>query len=242
MGTRDQRRDLRLPTRLPVSLGVGKKSFDLLTEDVSSSGVFLRTDTPPITRQLVRLQMALPPDGRAFSTHGMAVHVVLPDNQFGRTPGIGVQFYGIDREARASWEAFIAWLRSNEVADAAGATDPIRRRHPRHAVEIEVRVERASDLYTLYTRDISRGGMFVATELELEVGTALVVHLVHGTGSLQLDAVVRRKGATNGAAGLGIEFVGLDDGKRKAVFDFVTAHLPTVDEVELVDADDPDLA
>lgn len=78
------------------------------TEDVSASGMFLRTDEEIPLRQLVKLRVPMPsgdPRGPASSeVCAVAVH---------RSPGrgIGVQFFGLDAPGLRRWRGWIgrAW-------------------------------------------------------------------------------------------------------------------------------------
>lgn len=113
-----QRRDKRYRTRLPIRTRIGGRVLSLFTEDVSFRGLFLCTETPPPVRQLIRIETILPPGSTPFATHGMVVYVVNKDEPGGRTPGVGVQFYGMGDERRA-WESFIQFIqwRSEQVPD-----------------------------------------------------------------------------------------------------------------------------
>src|SRR5262245_55545372 len=96
---------------------------ELLTHDVSFRGVFVRTDTPPVLRQLVKIELVLP-DKTLIGGHAMVVHVApkqqgVPKGE-GPVPGIGLQFWGPIENARA-WEQFIHGLRQRERAGTAAA-------------------------------------------------------------------------------------------------------------------------
>ena len=66
----NKRRDVRYQVRFPVQMTAGRRKSTLFAEDVSRRGLFLRTDTPPPLRQLVRIQLVLPPGQHALRGHG----------------------------------------------------------------------------------------------------------------------------------------------------------------------------
>jgi hypothetical protein len=95
---------------VPVTVYRGKKPLELETADVSFKGLFVCTSDPPPLRSLVKLRVALV--GREFEAHAMAVHVVLPGQPEGerRTPGVGLQFWGLSGPDRTAWDDFVRGL------------------------------------------------------------------------------------------------------------------------------------
>jgi uncharacterized protein (TIGR02266 family) len=106
---------------------------------------------------------------------------------------------------------------------------------------LKVNIRDAGDLEQLYTQNVSKGGLFVGTALDLAEGTALNLAVIHPKSgvSFPLDAVVRWR-APPPNPGLGLEFTGLDDERRDAFFEFVRSEIP-VEEVTFVASDDPRL-
>lgn len=254
-----RRRDKRYPARLPIRTRVAGRLKDLYSEDVSFRGLFLSSDAPPPLRQLIRIETTLPPNGTPFATHGMVVHVVAPGEAGVHGPGFGVQFYGMGDERRA-WEAFVLYIQQSapalpdkrdshpSPARSSLATGSVRighgsgtqdsRRFQRFPVVLEVRPRDLEDLYRLYSRDVSVGGMFLSTARELEVGSEvrLDVRHPHNASVFHLSAIIRRRSAE--PAGIGVEFTGLDDRRRREFFEFIHAPIPVQDELD----DDLELA
>lgn len=253
--SQQRRRDKRYPARLPIRTRVAGRLKDLFSEDVSFRGLFLATDSPPPLRQLIRIETHLPPSGVPFATHGMVVHVVEPGDGGGHSPGFGVQFYGMGDERRA-WEAYVQYVQKSalalpdrrdsrpppmhpvgsRMAQGSGVADS--RRFQRFPVVLEVRPRDLEDLYRLYSRDVSVGGMFLSTAREVEVGgeVRLDVRHPHTTSIFQLTAVVRRRSGE--PPGIGVEFTGLDDRRRREFFEFIHAPIPIHDDQD----DDLELA
>lgn len=214
-----------------ATLNYARESHELLTEDVSFRGVFLRTDNPPELRQLVRITFTLPDTSEKLSMHGMAVHRVERNNQGGRAPGVGVQFYAIDKSTNAAWLSFVQRF-AREHPEALDqpvalappdALDPIRREHPRYAAALELDLRTVDELRTLYSRDVSHGGMFIVTDLVLAPGTPILIEVVHpiSRALFMLDAVVRRVSSPGEVRGLGVSFVHPDDERHRAFIAFV---------------------
>src|SRR5262245_5409074 len=100
----NRRREVRYRVRIAAKLVRGKQALDLMTEDVSHRGAFLRTDAPPGIRQLVELRMCPVQHEREIALFAMVIHVIKPGGT--RTPGFGVEFYKPGAEERARWGAF----------------------------------------------------------------------------------------------------------------------------------------
>jgi uncharacterized protein (TIGR02266 family) len=230
---------------------------DLYSADVSYRGLFLATHDPPPLRQLIRIETLLPPGAVRFATHGMVVHVVAPGEAGLHGPGFGVQFYGMGDQRRA-WEAFIQYVQESSpalpdrrdshpppltypkgtarLAKGSGMADA--RQFQRFPIVLEVRPRDLEDLYRLYSRDVSAGGMFLSTSRAIDVGSdvRLDVRHPHNASVFHLTAVVRR---LNGEpAGIGVEFTGLDDRRRREFFEFIHAPMPGQHEID----DDLELA
>jgi Tfp pilus assembly protein PilZ len=243
VGAPQRRRDTRYRVQIPLVLHCGGRAHKLLTEDVSFRGLFARTDTPPVLRQLIRIEAELPPAGVPFASHGMSVYVIEPANDRGRAPGVGIQFYAMGPE-RTKWEDFINHVRADAeiVPVDTDAVDPMRRSFPRYEVVLPVRPRNLEELYVFYSRDVSKGGMFLETEVEVDVGRELRLDIEHPDTRdvFGLEAVVRRRGVEP-APGIGVEFVNIDDARRREFHEFVYSAIPELKDVELIDEGDPGL-
>lgn len=246
------RRDVRYRVRLPAVLGVGKRSLSTFTEDVSLRGLFVHTDSPPAMRQLVRVEVTLP-SGTAVPVNAMVVFVIPPDNPHRRQPGVGLQLYGVGGAQEAAWQAFIRELaeRQREAEkhtpppQLVAQPDPVRRRDPRFVVRLRVLPRNVDALMEMWTRDISRGGMFIETDLDAEPGQLLELAVVHPhtDETFTLGCVVRRVARGSAGRGLGVEMSDLDDERRSAFQEFAMSSIPELDDDVLLIADeDPSLA
>jgi len=232
----NKRREARFPARIVARVARRAEEIELITNDVSFRGAFLRTDAPPALRQLVRVAFALP-EGTVVSGHAMVVHVV-PKNGFETVPGIGVQFWGPVAESKA-WEKYVYDLKVKHKAGALSsrATDKVRRSSERFKLQLEVIV----DGRRLSTRDVSETGMALRSDLNMPVGTR--AHLqVHANGhpSIAVDVIVRRQIEEPSFKGLGVEFVDMKGDTRGALMTILKPHAADVDAV-FIDPEDPGL-
>ena len=94
----------------------------------------------------------------------------------------------------------------------------------------------------MYSRDVSAGGMFLATDRRFDVDSVLQLDIRHPQSDkvFALSATVRRV-ATGAAAGIGVEFVDIDDAQRQRFYEFIHSDIAEIEDVDLVDADDPNL-
>jgi type IV pilus assembly protein PilZ len=100
---------------------------------------------------------------------------------------------------------------------------PDRRGANRQAIELSVEYKRLNTFFADYTRNISKGGTFIRTERPLDVTTEFVFALtirglpeplrLHG----RVKWIVTSADATpNSPAGMGIEFMYVNDEERRA--------------------------
>lgn len=105
--TLNRRQHRRYSIAFPVTLRIGSQRLALTTANVSIGGLFIEGPVRTRPRELLRLEMFLPPRYPDFLVHGMAVHGVDEDDPSGRIPGIGIQLYALDHALRDLWADFI---------------------------------------------------------------------------------------------------------------------------------------
>jgi hypothetical protein len=235
VGAEDKRRELRFPARIAARVTRRRAVTELLTNDVSFRGAFVRTDAPPALRQLVKVSFTLP-TGEHIAAHAMVVHVVPPGS--GPVPGMGVQFWG-PVEGGKAWEKFVYELKVRERAGAASsrATDKVRRSSERFKLQLEV----VLDDQRLSTRDISATGMAVRSDLAMPVGTRAEMQLrASGQEPVTVDVIVRRRIEETEFKGLGVEFVDLQVPTREALMALLRP-VATEDGATFIGPDDPEL-
>jgi len=236
----EKRRDLRFPARIVASVVRRNETVELLTNDVSFRGAFIRTDAPPALRQLVRVAFQLP-EGPVVSGHAMVVHVVAPTDRptddDGRVPGMGIQFWGPVEHGR-SWEQFIHELKRKQRLGIlqAKASDKVRRISERFKLSLDV----VLDGKETTTRDISENGMAIRTESAMPVNTRVQLQVRSGVETITLDVIVRRRIDEPGFKGLGVEFTDAPGETRSSLIQLVRRHVPK-EQATFISPDDPKL-
>lgn len=235
----EKRRDIRYPARIVARVLRRNEHIELLTNDVSFRGAFIRTDAPPALRQLVRVAFTLPNGGPVVSAHGMVVRVVTKGEggDASRVPGMGLQFWGPIDQAKP-WEQFIHDLKQREKAGmpSARATDKVRRSSERFKLALDVEL----DGKPLVTRDVSETGMALQTSSNMPVGTRTTLQIRRQRESIVVDVIVRRRIDEPGFKGLGVEFVDVPPAARQSIVEIVRSRAPEEDAI-FIDPDDPGL-
>jgi len=222
-----RRREPRYLVRVPILLTAAQRSIAVVTEDVSRGGVFLRTDLPLSLRQLVHLELVLPPRAVRFYATGTLLHAIPRSEE--REAGIGVEFFGIGDEALAAWGRFIEHAQEHfpeageraRVLPRGEAFVPAYRRSE-HIAVLRVEPETLGDLRTLHARDVSRGGMFLLTDEPFALGDVIGLQLVHPHTQdvFETACVVRRTVREHGVAGIGVEFLDPEEARERC-YDFI---------------------
>jgi len=253
MGGREKRRDPRYPVSLPAKLTCGKDTFELRTHDVSFRGLFIRTDTPPPLRDLVKIQLEMPPEGERIDLLGMAVYVVNPETAGGRMPGVGVQFFGIGPEIRARWERFVQQVRQGLPQDPVAPVAEAKIPHTLHGnpqyrdyrPEFRVRPKSAEELLLIYNRHVLNNQLLLTTEVHLDPGTNLNMVVIHPTTDkvFTFTGVVRDRVDTSPTSTcLIIDLTDLGDERKEAFSEFVDDNIfITIDmDVGFIDQEELD--
>jgi uncharacterized protein (TIGR02266 family) len=97
-----------------------------------------------------------------------------------------------------------------------------KRRAARLQHEIPVAYRSVGSFLTDWATNISEGGLFINTRNPLPVGTAVKLLIqLPGASSFQLDGRVTRvtefDNHANMVPGMGVEFTGVDDGRRREI-------------------------
>lgn len=118
-------------------------------------------------------------------------------------------------------------MKESGAAKRSGA--PEKRIHPRRPYRTKVVFddEFGDGLFYVHSENISIGGIFLASDIPVRVGTLLFLsfHLpphkrfIHVTG----EVVRRSRDEEHGPPGMGIRFVGLSEMARRRLEDFLRA-------------------
>lgn len=241
----NRRRHRRVPIQIPVTLVSARSTDTMLTDDISLSGVFVRTDSPERLRRLIKLCVTLPDTGEALEMLAMVVYAISPEQaeRLGRVPGMGLNLYGLMPEMRQRWADYVK--RTQELFDAPGfgadavsaVVEPLRRAHPRFVATLKVRVAAVDVLYDMLTHNVSLGGAFLNTEHLLPQGEMVRVVFVHpdDASEFTLNArVVRTVERPPESRGIGVKFEHMASETEEAFETFIVSGLTELDEEPLL--------
>lgn len=108
--------------------------------------------------------------------------------------------------------------------DEAAGSGAERRREARAAIELRVEYKRVNSFFADYTKNISRGGTFIATAKPLPIGTEFVFKLTAPGLAQPLElrgavawTVNQEQSGPDKPAGMGIKFRYADDAEKQAI-------------------------
>jgi type IV pilus assembly protein PilZ len=235
MSTSIPRREKRFAYALPIRLSWRSERREATTKDVSVDGMFLPTPLPIELRHMVRLDMDLPGEEVRVSSRAMVVHVARDEGTDQTTQGVGVQFFDMGTDEREAWDRFMEMVKREASGSDPGwdvrirppRPRPERRQFGRFAAILQVKAENLGELVTMYTRDVSKGGMFLKTDLDLAVGDLLALQIVHPDTFeiFSMRGMVRRIVQEGDSLGVGVQFVGMSETRREEFWRFVSDYL-----------------
>jgi uncharacterized protein (TIGR02266 family) len=209
----ERRQTTRADTRLPVEFSHAEGSYELITSDLSASGLFVVTDHLHSDGDQVKLRIELPGYSDPVGTIARVVRVV-EESQPGLPAGVGLEFVSVDEQGR---DAVLDHLIS-QVDQTQGAV-PGRdlRRHTRIKRRIPVTFAGADCQGTSFCRDISAGGVFIQAHEPLPLRSRIMVDIEHPLTAQHLrlaGRVVQRVhpdlGCPHQVPGFGVEFTDLE--------------------------------
>jgi type IV pilus assembly protein PilZ len=113
------------------------------------------------------------------------------------------------------------------MAESEKGSEEDRREHERNPIELKVEYRRLNAFFADYTRNISKGGTFIATSKPLDIGTEFVfkLYVPHLDDPLRIRGKVRwvvsaeeaERGKDPLGPGMGIRFVYRDDEERRNI-------------------------
>ncbi len=203
---------------------------------VSSGGVFAESvDHLPIG-ELVQLVAAIP--GGAMTALATVERVVLSEEAafVGGIPGLGLRFFLMDDSLQVRWDEYLVGVNIKQVAlpgdpDAAEHRRDVplllsrrSQKEPRRGLRLALRVKDRDQLRALYTLNVSKSGMFVATTRPLPAGSKLELAVIHPITEREypLEGLVRWvcDAGDESEQGMGLELL-FPDGSENAFLRFV---------------------
>ncbi len=225
---------------IPILLEVGKKLLDLVTEDVSHSGLFVRVSEPLALRTLVKVSLLLPPRSAAFKANARVCHN-LPAIRGSDEAGVGLELFGLGADDQRRWDGFIALVRERYPESAERRAilaegfdiDPIVKRDPSYVLVLAISLRSIEDLALMVKRDIGARKLFVATSARAEIGDRLGLWIIHPHTDdvFELSATVKRRVSDGSLGGLLLDLTDLTDERIQRLEEFTFDALePLFDE------------
>ncbi len=104
---------------------------------------------------------------------------------------------------------------------------PERRQHPRLSVAVAVDFKSTHNFYAGRTRDISLGGLFIESDIPLEIGAPITVNLTFLKKKATVEAEVAWQLVEHGrVVGVGVHFVHLSTQAKRGIQAFMALRKP----------------
>lgn len=220
-----------LPLVVPVRFSGGGLSMQTTSSRIGSEGVFVRCLVSPKEGARVMVALTLPGSARPLEAAG-TVTERAQGNAPGKESGFWVRFEALSGEAQAALDAL---LRGRGIGPSPAAAKPVprapakpvrtERSFPRVQTRLQVGWSSPREFLVAYSENISRGGIFVATQNPPPVRemVELLLELPDGQAPAKTHAEVvqcvtaEQAQATGRTAGAGLQFIGGDEDFRRRV-------------------------
>ena len=227
-----------LPTTLSVCLRYNGRDHRRSAIDISVEGMFVESPDHLPPGELVQVLIALP-DGNPLRALTTVERVVPPEEAAfcGGMPGMGLRFFMMDTRLRSRWEDYLEAVRTGATpkqpdpkATEHRVEDPVqlsRRGEHRKEGKFRVRIATKEKLAEFYTRDVSKGGMFLATTKVRPIGSRLRLAIKHPVSGREfpMEAEVRwvKESGPQSEWGMGVQLVGKNLKREEAFLRFINA-------------------
>ncbi len=214
----------RYPVDLPVTVRWSGQDRRRSAVDVSEEGIYVESPDQAPAGELIQI-VAVLPGGAVLRGLCTVERAVSPDEAAfcGGMPGMGLRFFLMDGGLKVKWSRYLEQLQTGTLPEPPDEERPehckedpaaiqlTRRRQPRKLGKFRVRMSSKGSLQDFYTKNVSRGGMFIAHPRPLEPGQVLSLFVVHPvTGrEFALQAQVRwnRQKSEFSEAGMGVQLL-----------------------------------
>lgn len=175
-----RRQHARARVEIEVEYFLLDKFISDYTRNISQGGLFIRSDRLLERGTELSFKLSVPRLEEPLTVKGRVawVRTVEQAEREAKEPGMGVQFVYDSDEERQLVERTVRDL-IEDRAPAAGVEDEAdtRRTHPRLPVELRVEYNDLDVFITEYTQNISKGGVFIRSDHQLDPGTELLFKL-----------------------------------------------------------------
>ncbi|MEZ4705034.1 MAG: PilZ domain-containing protein [Bdellovibrionota bacterium] len=217
-----QRVRARIEAKVRVQIIGHDEDERIYTGDISKNGMFLESYEVQLKKgQKLEMNISIPTSEQPVRVTGKVTRIIGP-NQIKETPGVAFEFLKIEARRAREFDRFL-----EQLIDAKGLGC---RKFPRAETEIPVEIHDDKKSRDALTKNISKGGLFVKTNIkEFEMGDRVQVILIHPTSkrkfSIPAEVVHLRLGSAphlpDFEEGLGIEFLDLSEIRRQDLSRFL---------------------
>jgi type IV pilus assembly protein PilZ len=198
----------RTPTLL-VPLRNRRQLFEVYYHRDGANGVFVQGEASFEVGDVLYIELNFLEEQKAFRLKGTVRWRRMPSGRSSLPAGIGVEFDDSERQTR---DLVLDFARGREVEFTVRGS---------HRLPVAISIAYASDsrFLTDMSDDLSAGGLFIATDAVLDVGTQLELKLKppgHLLG-LRLRGSVAWVSLRGARRGMGIQFLFDSDRKRRQV-------------------------
>lgn len=233
---------------LPVWLKDAQGGERTLTANVSTHGIAVFSPKPRALRQYMELELSLPQPRATISVTAMVTRLadlVRPDGQ--RIPGIGLDFFLFDAQAKAQWQQYLKHLRDvgervPEVPVAEVMAPPrLAMQGDEEAPTFIIKPRDLGRLWAFYRGELSKGVVRIETPVPKPIGTPVELLVVHPNSQAEwiLSGQVARATPLSrmGRPVLEIGLVGLGAELKSAFRNFVATGRGMIEEDVSMSAD-----
>jgi len=207
---------------VPVRFSGGGLAMQSTTSRIDAEGVFVRSLISPKEGSSISLAFALPGASRMLTAHG----TVASRGEVGPVdPGFWVRFDELSQDARRFLDVLLRRRGAKGLGPAAPSGGKDNRAYARVPARLRVGWASAREFLVSYSENISRGGIFIATDAPpaLREVVEISVELPDGKPPVTTQAEVvhrvtpEQARAGGGVAGAGLQFIGGSDEFRQRV-------------------------
>jgi uncharacterized protein (TIGR02266 family) len=207
-----------IPLVVPVRFSGGGLSMQTTTSRISADGVFLRCLLIPKDGAPMTLALSLPGSARPLNATG----TVARGDQAGKDHGFWVRFDELPDDVRTFLDVLLRG-RGVEGTGRPAHSAETNRAYARVPARLRVGWTSAHDFLVAYSENISRGGIFIATDNPppLREIVDLSVELPDGKPAVKTQAevvhcvTVDQARSSGRPAGAGLQFIGATDEFRQ---------------------------
>jgi len=222
VGDPEKRTWPRIPTSFKAFYADPKGHFrEEEVINLSKGGLFLKTQEPSETGELLELILAIPESQQEITVQGQVIHNRKPtkNDNMSELSGMGIMFTTIEPQLKNYLGNYITTLFQKEIADKRSDT---RYQSPPNQVILHANEKEHSAIL----KNISKGGMLVHTEHPLVLFEIVSTVLTHPDTGLQFDIDgevihLQKLEKSPQCFAAGIKFIGLDSDSQDLIHEMI---------------------